>query len=66
MRTVGVPNEAKFGDQVVLVFTDPHYVPVLINDFENVEIDIKDDTNARIPFLYGRSRLKLHFKPRNG
>lgn len=64
LRAVEVPSDKKFGDQVVIPYDTPHYVDVLVNDFEEVEIDIRDDTNTRIPFMYGRARLKLHFRPK--
>ena len=63
LKTVEIPNDSKYGDQVVIKYENPHYVPVLINDFENIEIDIKDDTNSPIRFMFGRTRVKLHFRP---
>jgi len=65
LKTVAVPNNTQYGDQIVITYNTPHYVPVLINDFEEIEIDIKDDSNQRIPFMGGRSRLKLHFRKKN-
>ena len=50
LRTVEVPNNVGYGNQVVLRYEMPHYVPILSNEFESIEIDIKDDTNTRIPF----------------
>jgi hypothetical protein len=65
LKTVEVPPNTKFGEQVVIKYENPHYLPLIINDFEHIEIDIKTDTNTRMPFLYGRSRIKLHLKKRN-
>jgi hypothetical protein len=62
IRSVEVPSNYSFGEQVVVKYENPHYVPLIINDFEHIEIDIKDDTNERIPFLYGRTRIKLHLR----
>ena len=65
LRTIHVPANSKFGDQVIMTFDNPHYVPLLTNDFEHIEIDIRDDTNTRIPFMYGRSRVKLHLRQKD-
>jgi len=63
LRAVEVPNNPKCGDQIVIKYDYPHYIPVLVNDFDEIEIDIKDDIGQRIPFMFGRTRLKLHFRP---
>ena len=65
LKTVEVPDNSKYGDQVFLNYSNPHYVPLLVNEFEQIEIDIKDDTDCRIPFMFGRTRLKLHFRKRD-
>ena len=62
LRLVEVPTEAKFGDQIVIPYASPHYKPVSVNEFELIEIEIKDDTNTRIPFEFGRVIIKLHFR----
>ena len=65
LKTVEVPDNSKYGDQIFLNYTNPHYVPLLVNEFEQIEVDIKDDTDCRIPFMFGRTRLKLHFRRRD-
>ena len=62
LRCVEIPNNTKFGDQVTLNYEKPHYVPVLFNDFDEIEINIKDDLDQVIRFTFGRSRVKLHFR----
>ena len=62
LRTVEIPNDSKFGDQVVIKYENPHYIPIINFDFENIEIDIKDDTDTPIQFMSGRTRIKLHFR----
>ena len=64
LRAVAVPRDVQFGGQVVIIYDNPHYLPVLYNEFETIEIHIKDDTNNDIPFNFGRSRIKLHFRKR--
>ena len=60
LKTVEVPNDIKFGDQIVIKYDNPHYIPLLFHEFDSIEIDIKNDLNERIPFLFGRTRVKLH------
>ena len=62
LRSVEVPSITKFGEQVTFIFDRPHYIPLLCNDFDEIEINIKDDMNQLIRFTFGRSRLKLHFR----
>lgn len=66
LRTVEIPNNSKFGDQVVLNYDNIHYVPIMTNDFNEIEISIKDDMNENIRFTFGRTRIKLHFRKCNG
>jgi hypothetical protein len=46
----------------VVYFENPHYVPVLIQDFETIEIDLRDDTGGPVPFVHGTSCVKVHFR----
>ena len=62
LKTVEVPNNLQFGDQVVVKYNNPHYVPLLHNNFEIIEIDIRDNTGERIPFLFGFTLIKLHLR----
>ena len=62
LRSVEIPPHAQFGDQITLNYEKPHYIPILCNDFDEIEINISDDINQLIRFTFGRTRLKLHFK----
>jgi len=62
LRVVEVPNEKKFGDDIVIRYENPQYRTVLFDEITNIEINIKDDTNELIPFKFGRVRIDLHFK----
>ena len=62
LRLVEVPTQSRFGDQVVIPYASPHYKPVSVNKFDIIEIEIKDDTNTKIPFEFGRVIVKLHFR----
>jgi hypothetical protein len=54
--------EGKNGDIVEKIFTTPHYVPVNSKEVNHIEIDIKDDNNQSIPFQFGKTVVKLHFR----
>jgi hypothetical protein len=38
LRVVEVPRKAKFGEQCVIKYENPQYRPILINEFESIEI----------------------------
>ena len=62
LRVVEIPRNAIFGEQCVIKYERPQYRPVLLNEFESIELSIKDDTGALIPFKFGRIIVTLHFK----
>lgn len=41
---------------------NPHYVPVKCRYFESIEIDLRDGTGNHLPFHFGTSCVKLHFR----
>lgn len=51
-----------FGSQMVSLFDSPHYVNLIKNEFETVEIDLRIDSGLPVPFLFGNSTVKLHFR----
>ena len=62
LRLVEIPSNYKFGDQIKITYPNTYYVPVLVKEFDTIEIDIKDDTGVNIPFQFGRSIIILHFR----
>ena len=42
LRSVDIPH-AKFGEQITISYEKPHYVPLLCNDFDEIEINFNDD-----------------------
>jgi len=62
LRILEVPTEKNFGQQVVLTYPNPFYIKLIKNEFQTIEIDIKDETGVSIPFEYGRVITVLHFK----
>lgn len=57
-----VPTEGNYGDIINTTFHSPHYISVLKKHFNSVQISIKDDQNQLVPFDFGKSILKLHFR----
>ena len=64
IRVCSVPT-TKYGDNCFLNFPNPSYVPLSHKMFKTVRIVLKDKTNKVIPFEFGETIVKLHFR-RNG
>jgi hypothetical protein len=62
LRVVEVPRKCKFNETAHLIYDRIQYMPVMLNNFETIEISIKDDTDNLVPFMCGRSTVILHFK----
>jgi HAMP domain-containing protein len=61
LREIEVPRNIKFGEQIVITYDKPHYIPLLLNQFEVIHINIKNEMNETVPFEFGRLIVKLHF-----
>ena len=61
LRVVERPSESKFGEQVVVKYNVPYYLPLVTNDFSTIRVNIKDDSGRDVPFEFGRVILTLHF-----
>jgi hypothetical protein len=59
-----VPVTGAHDSIVHTVFSQPMYLPLLRQEIETVEVEIKDDTNKLIEFQYGKVLLTLHFRRR--
>ena len=46
-------------------FLKPTYIPLNRNSLEQINIGIYDDAGVLIPFLYGKTKLTLHFRRRS-
>ena len=62
LRLVEIPSDKKFGDQVLITYPSTYYIPLLTQEFETIEIDIKSETGETVPFEFGRSIITLHFR----
>lgn len=52
----------EYGGSRVMHFSRPHYMSVLKTRFESLEIDLRDNTGSKLPFKFGTSCVKLHFR----
>ena len=62
LRIIEVPPGSKFRDQILFNYSNIHYIPLRVNEFNTIEIHLKDDQNKTIPFKFGRTIISLHFK----
>lgn len=58
------PTKYIYGSNKMHVFSPPHYMPVMRREFDTIEIDIRTNTGENVPFQFGTSCVKLHFKRR--
>lgn len=57
-----IPVEGKDGERVSKAFQSPQYLPVSRKQFETIEVNIRQDTGAKVPFETGRVLVTLHFR----
>ena len=62
LTIVDVPMNAKYGEQIYRRFEVPQFQKVSRNYITDIEIDIRDDTGAAIPFVFGRVIMKIVFR----
>ena len=62
IRRVEIPSVKKFGEDCEINYSQPQYYPLVYHEFDNIEIDIKDDTDNTIEFAFGRTAVTLHFR----
>lgn len=62
IRVVEVPRKYKFGETVHINYDTPHYRKLMLNEFESIELSIRDHSGGLIPFKFGVLSVTLHFK----
>ena len=62
LKVVPIPSDKKFGDQVDIDFNPIEYQPVDTTILQEISISLHDDSGKLIPFKFGRTIVKLHFK----
>jgi hypothetical protein len=50
-----------YGQPIIEIFIQPHYLPVISKSLNSVEISIKTDQYEDMQFNFGKSVVKLHF-----
>ena len=60
LRTI--PVTGKNGDVIVNLFDNVHYVGLGWSTFQEIEMQITDNTGLRVPFEHGRVIIKIHFR----
>lgn len=56
------PSVYVYGANKMHIFSPPHYVPVMRREFDVIEIDIRTSTGRKVPFQFGTTCIKVHFK----
>jgi hypothetical protein len=65
LRTIMVnENVENYGKYISQEFQNTQYLPLRLNIFDYIEIDIRDDTGNPIHFEAGKVLIKLHFRPK--
>lgn len=63
LRTISVENDTHdYARTKILSFTSPRYIPLLMNNFDTIEIDIRDENRKPIAFGSGTLTVTLQFK----
>ena len=62
LTIIDVPMRARYGEQIYRRFEVPQFQRVSRNYITEIEIDIRDDTGAAVPFQFGRVIMKLIFR----
>ena len=62
LRIVEVPPQSNYRDQITINYTNVFFHKLSMNEFDSIEIDLRNDLDEPIPFLFGRAIVTLHFK----
>ena len=62
LRIVEVPSDSVLREQISLSYPDIQYHSLMIKEFDDIEINIKDQYSELVPFQFGRVIVTLHFK----
>ncbi|GIY33195.1 hypothetical protein CDAR_213841, partial [Caerostris darwini] len=54
----------KDGDVINVLYDRPHYVPVIRQSFQTIEIEIRLNSGNLVPFERGKFIIVLHFRMR--
>lgn len=63
LRVVSIDaDNFKYGATKIKSFSAPRYIPLIRNNLQTIEIDIRDEFGNAIPFEQGTLTVTLHFK----
>jgi hypothetical protein len=62
LRKISVPSDVRYGQHIDCLYPITYYMTLMSNEFETIEIDIKDETGRHVPFEFGTCCVKLHFR----
>jgi hypothetical protein len=57
-----VETSGKYGDKIRVNFDPPRYIPVQKQEFDSLEIDIRDEYGSPVSFESGQSVVTVHFR----
>jgi len=60
-----VDIQGKHVDIICKTYDAPHYIPVLLKDIVQIEINLKTDMNELFSFMFGKVIVKLHVRRKN-
>lgn len=56
------PTKYIYGAYKMHAFSPAHYLPVMRREFDTIETDIRTSVGGKVPFQFGTSCVKLHFR----
>lgn len=62
LRIAEIPNNLAWGEQKVIRYDPPQYMPLQNGCISSIQVRLKDDAGRDFPFQAGRTILTLHFK----
>jgi tRNA U38,U39,U40 pseudouridine synthase TruA len=62
IQTVGINSSSSFGDDYEVTYDNIHYHRLLTNEFETIEINIRDEVSSFIEFQFGRVIITFHLR----
>ena len=62
LRSIALFDGDKYGDNIDYEPYEREYNPLITNEFQHIDIDIKDDYNKTLDFKFGKIYLSLHFR----
>ena len=65
LRRVEIPNNILFGETVEIEYSNLQYHPLVSDEIDSIEFDIRDDTNRPIECAFGRTVNTLHFRKKS-